>query len=55
MAALIDYANRHYDLAQAALRDGDFARYGEEIAMVEAALKRLDELAPALGLPTPSP
>ena len=27
---LIEYANRHFELAQAALRDGDFARYGEE-------------------------
>jgi hypothetical protein len=55
VAGLIDYANRHFDLAQAALRDGDFARYGAEIALVQAALDRLDELAPALGLPTPSP
>jgi hypothetical protein len=43
---LIDYANEHFELAQQALRDGDFARYGEEIALVEAALQRLDELAP---------
>jgi uncharacterized membrane protein (UPF0182 family) len=41
---LIDYANTHFELAQQALRDGDFARYGEEIALVEAALQRLDEL-----------
>ena len=43
------------DLAavQAALRDGDFATYGEEIAKVEAALQRLNELAPELGLPSP--
>jgi len=52
---LIDYANRHFDLAQAALRDGDFARYGEEIAKVEAALQRLDDLAPGLGLGSPAP
>jgi hypothetical protein len=25
---LIDYANSHFELAQQALRDGDFARYG---------------------------
>ena len=35
------YANDHFELAQAALRDGDFATYGEEIAKVEAALQRL--------------
>ncbi|MEX2184278.1 MAG: UPF0182 family protein [Chloroflexota bacterium] len=53
VAGLIEYANRHFDLAQAALRGGDFARYGDEIAKVEAALQRLDELAPDLGLPPP--
>ena len=52
---LIDYANLHFELAQAALRDGDFARYGEEIALVEAALQRLDELAPgSASAPEPS-
>lgn len=52
---LIAYANLHFDLAQAALRDGDFGRYGEEIARVQAALRRLDELAPGLGSPSPAP
>ena len=52
---LIDYANRHFELAQAALRDGDFARYGEEIARVEAALERLNDLAPGLSLGSPVP
>jgi uncharacterized membrane protein (UPF0182 family) len=55
VSGLIDYANRHFELAQEALRDGDFARYGQEIALVEAALQRLDELAPGLGLPSASP
>jgi uncharacterized protein len=50
---LIDYANAHFELAEAALRDGDFARYGEEIALVEAALQRLEELAPGLASPVP--
>ncbi len=45
VAALIDYANRHFELAQDALRDGDFARYGDEIELVRQALARLDELA----------
>lgn len=53
IAGLIAYAKTHYDLAQAALRDGDFARYGEEDAKVGAALRRLDELAPGLGVPSP--
>jgi hypothetical protein len=52
LAGLIEYANAHFELAQQALRDGDFARYGEEIAKVEAALRRLDELAPTS--PNPS-
>ena len=48
---LIDYANAHFELAQQALRDGDFARYGQEIELVREALARLDQLAG----PTPSP
>jgi uncharacterized membrane protein (UPF0182 family) len=48
---LIAYANAHFELAQAALRDGDFARYGTEIALVEAALQRLQVLAPGLATP----
>ena len=53
LAGLITYANSHFELAQVALRDGDFALYGEEIAKVQAALQRLDELAPGLGLSPP--
>ncbi len=51
VAGLIDYANTHFELAQAALRDGDFARYGSEIKLVEAALQRLQVLAPGLASP----
>jgi hypothetical protein len=50
---LIDYANAHFELAQQALRDGDFARYGSEIALVQAALQRLQVLAPGSVAPTP--
>ncbi|MEO8437373.1 MAG: UPF0182 family protein, partial [Chloroflexota bacterium] len=53
VAGLIDYANRHFELAQTALRDGDFARYGTEIALVQAALQRLQVLAPGLSIPSP--
>jgi len=49
---LIEYANTHFELAQQALRDGDFARYGEEIEKVEAALQRLGELS-EVASPTP--
>ena len=52
---LVAYANQHFELAQEALRDGDFARYGEEIALVETALQRLNELAPGLTSPPPAP
>ena len=55
MAGLITYANRHYDLAQTALRAGDFAGYGRETDMVKAALDKLDQLAPTVGLPSASP
>jgi uncharacterized membrane protein (UPF0182 family) len=50
---LIEYANTHFELAQQALRDGDFARYGGEIALVQAALQRLQVLAPGLAIPSP--
>ena len=53
VSGLIDYANAHFELAQAALRDGDFARYGTEIALVEAALRQLQVLAPGLASPIP--
>ncbi len=49
--ALVAYANLHFDLAQAALRNGDFAGYGAEMAKVQAAL---DQLAGLLGTPVPS-
>ena len=52
---LIDYANLHFELAQTALRDGDFAQYGIEIARVQAALQRLQVLAPGLALPSVGP
>jgi hypothetical protein len=52
---LIEYAYRHFQLGQAALRDGDFARYGEEQAKVDAALQRLRELEPEQGLVSPAP
>ena len=55
VAGLIAYANAHFDLAQSALRDGDFARYGEEISLVKNALEQLDRLAPGLSVPSPTP
>ena len=51
VAGLVAYANLHFELAQQALRDGDFARYGQEIELVRQALARLDQLAG----PSPSP
>ena len=53
VSGLIDYANTHFELAQTALRGGDFARYGTEIALVEAALRQLQVLAPGLASPIP--
>ena len=41
---LVAYANQHFELAQAALRNGDFATYGREMALVQDALRRLDAL-----------
>jgi hypothetical protein len=61
--SLVDYANEHFQRAEAALRAGDFATYGQEIALVQDALERLDLLVnssapPASGAPpgaSPSP
>jgi uncharacterized protein len=50
---LIEFANTHFELAQSALRNGDFARYGTEIALVQAALQRLQVLAPGSVAPSP--
>lgn len=50
---LVAYANRHFELAQSALRGGDFAGYGAEMALVQAALQRLQVLAPGLVGPSP--
>jgi uncharacterized membrane protein (UPF0182 family) len=59
VAALVDFANLHFELAEQALRDGDFARYGEEIALVQQALAQLEQLvggAPSPpAAPSPSP
>jgi uncharacterized membrane protein (UPF0182 family) len=50
---LIDYANAHFEAAQAALRAGDFATYGVEIAKVQAALRQLGVVV--IPSPTPAP
>ena len=55
VAALIEYANLHFELAQEALRQGDFATYGAEIELVEQALSQLEELVGEGGSsPAPS-
>ncbi len=51
VAALIAYANEHFEQAQAALRAGDFATYGAEIAKVQEALRQLDALVKASPAP----
>ena len=53
VAGLIEYANRHFEAAEAALRAGDFAAYGREIELVRQALAQLDELAGATPTPVP--
>jgi uncharacterized membrane protein (UPF0182 family) len=49
---LAQSASDHYDLAQAALKDGDWATYGREIDAMKADLDALQAL---LGTPTPRP
>jgi len=56
VAGLIAYANAHFEAAQQALRDGDFAKYGQEIELVKEALARLQQLTPASPAPaSPAP
>jgi uncharacterized membrane protein (UPF0182 family) len=55
--SLIQYANQHFERAEAALRAGDFATYGREIALVQDALQRLAQLVPPsapAGSPAPA-
>jgi uncharacterized membrane protein (UPF0182 family) len=42
--ALVAYANAHFEAAQAALRAGNFALYGQEMNLVKAALTQLSVL-----------
>jgi uncharacterized membrane protein (UPF0182 family) len=44
VAGLVEYANTHFELAQTALKNGDFATYGAEMDKVEAALRALGPL-----------
>jgi uncharacterized membrane protein (UPF0182 family) len=53
MAALVRYANERFEAAQEALRRGDFATYGAEIAEVERTLRQLEILAGANATPGP--
>ncbi len=60
VTGLVQYANDHYEAAQRALRDGDFATYGVEIQKVQDALRQLSILtatpAPSIApVPSPSP
>jgi uncharacterized membrane protein (UPF0182 family) len=51
VTGLVEYANAHFELAQAALRSGDFATYGTEMDNVQRALEALGKLT---GSPAPS-
>jgi hypothetical protein len=53
VAALVAYANEHFEKAQAALRNGDFATYGAEMAKVQEALRQLGVLVVASPSPAP--
>jgi hypothetical protein len=56
VGALVAYANAHFEAAQTALRNGDFARYGAEIELVRQALEQLQATTGAgpSGQPVPS-
>jgi uncharacterized membrane protein (UPF0182 family) len=48
---LVTYANHHFELAQQALRNGDFATYGAEMKLVQDALRQLATLTGASPAP----
>ena len=52
---LVAYANLHFELAQAALKNGDFATYGREMALVQDALRRLNTLVGVSPAPSTAP
>ncbi len=52
---LVAFANQHFELAQAALRNGDFATYGVEIAKVQDALRQLNLLVAPSASPSTNP
>jgi uncharacterized protein len=41
---LIQAANRHFEAAQEAQRNGDWATYGSELQALQAVLQQLDAL-----------
>ncbi len=53
--ALVAYANAHFEAAQAALRAGDFAKYGQEMQLVKQALSQLSALTGGTPPPSTSP
>jgi uncharacterized membrane protein (UPF0182 family) len=56
VAALVAYADLHFQMAQEALRAGDFATYGDEMKIVESTLAELSRLTGASPLPSaPAP
>jgi hypothetical protein len=55
VAQLLEEAQRHFDLAQAALRDGDLAMYQSEIDLGIDFVRRANELASGEPSPSPSP
>ncbi|HEX7472466.1 MAG TPA: UPF0182 family protein, partial [Candidatus Limnocylindrales bacterium] len=52
---LVDFANTHFERAQTALRAGDFATYGAEIALVQDALRQLEQLTGGSPIPSVPP
>ena len=51
ISATVTYANTHFELAQTALRNGDFATYGAEMRLVQDALRQLATLTGASPAP----
>jgi uncharacterized membrane protein (UPF0182 family) len=53
VTALVADANLHFDRAQQALRDNDFTRYGQELALLKQDLAQLSALVGPAGSAAP--
>ena len=55
MLKYLDQAETYYNEAQAALKSGNFAAYGQDLALMKTALDNAKNAAQGHSSPSPSP